>query len=570
MIRMPRASLAAALVTLLCAPPAPAAAAVERPRLVVVVSIDQFRADYLTRFEDLYLPPGSLAKPGGFRFLMERGAFHVDAHHDHFPIQTGPGHAVILTGSAPYKSGIISNDWYNRVAKDPKNPDKPGKNWYCVEDPDSPLIGASPGEKLGISPRNLRVSTLGDELKMATGGQAKVWGVALKDRASVLMAGAMADGALWIDENTGRWITSKFYRPDGTLPRWVADWNDSKPLDKHLGTQWTLTVPESALARVYSKGNKHSGNPSALGITFPKTINGGLTAPGPNFYKAVAHTPLANEFVFETARLLMKEEGLGRDAVPDILAINLSTNDYVGHAYGPNSLEVMDLAVRTDRALSDFFRHLASTVPGGLKNVTLVLTADHGIAPIALEIKDAKLTGGPFADTNLAKARAALNRELGEGDWVSASVAFNIYLNQEALRAASIPSTRAEEIVARALADAPGIHSAYTRTQILEGRLPRTDIGLRLSRAFNPKVSGDVLVVTESHWIPTLTGKGATHFAPYTYDTQVPVALAGFGVKAGTHRQRVSTMDIAPTLADILGILPPSGSEGRVLGEARK
>jgi hypothetical protein len=200
-----------------------AVAAPVRPRLVVLISIDQFRADYQTRFYDLFLPPVGKAGVGGFRYLMERGAYHTDSHHDHYPLVTAVGHSIHMTGAPPYKTGIVGNEWFDRELNAER---------YCVSDTQSPLVGAAdPDGKLGISPATLRVSTVGDELKMATGGQAKVWGVSLKDRAAVLMAGRLADGVLWFDDDTGAWITSRFYRKDGTLPKCVADWNAAKKID---------------------------------------------------------------------------------------------------------------------------------------------------------------------------------------------------------------------------------------------------------------------------------------------------------------------------------------------------
>ncbi len=540
-------------------PESPASPALARPRLVVLISIDQLRADFLTRFADLYLPAAAPGGAGGFRYLMERGAYHTDSHHDHFPLYTGPGHAVQLTGAPPYKSGIISNSWFDRDL---------GRR-YCVGDPESPLVGLpNPQAGTGISPRTLRVTTVGDELEMATGGQAKVWGLAFKDRAAVLMAGHTVDGVLWFDEQTGAWISSRYYRPDGTLPKWVSDWNAAKKIDTYFDRRWKLSVPPEALKRLWTPGNRHAADPASLGKTFGAEghpVNGGLNAPGAAFYDALTTTPFGNEYVLETARELIGRESLGQDEVPDILAINLSTNDYVGHAYGPDSAEVLDVTVQTDRQLSGFFQFLEKTVPGGLANVTLVLTADHGVAPIAAEMKAASGLGGTFAGKALRDAtEAALVSELGTGPWTKELVEVNYYLDTDALKAQGIPAARAEEIAAAALRRQPGIYAAYTRTQLLEGRMLDNDIARRVTRSFHPKVSGDVVIVTDPFWMPG-GATGTTHGSPYSYDTSVPLILAGFGIRPGRYTERASTLDIAPTLSDILGILQPSGNEGRIL-----
>ncbi|HEX9945373.1 MAG TPA: alkaline phosphatase family protein [Thermoanaerobaculia bacterium] len=564
MIRTLRPTALAAVCLLALA--AIAGAAPVRPRLVVLISIDQFRADYQTRFYDLYLPSESKGGVGGFRWLMERGAYHTDAHHDHYPLLTGPGHSIHFTGAPPYKTGIVGNDWFDRDLNEER---------YCVRDTKSPLVGApDPDGKRGVSAITLRVSTVGDELKMATGGHAKVWGLALKDRAAVLMAGHLADGVLWYDDQTGAWISSRYYRKDGTLPKWVSDWNGQKKIDAFFGKYWTLSVPASALDRLWTPDNKFASDPSKLGKSFGPNghkIDGGLTQPGPVFYKAFTYTPYANDYVLDTARELIRQEKLGQDETPDILALNLSTNDYIGHAYGPDSAEVLDVTVQTDRQLSRFFQFLNKAVPGGLQSVTVVLTADHGVAPIAEAAREAGFTAGLYDEKALAEAaEKALDEALGAGDWSKSLSEANFYLNLDELKAKRIAPERAEEIAAAALRAQPGIYNAYTRSQILGGRMLDNDVAQRVARSFHPKVSGDVLIVPEPFWVPDYAATGATHGTPYAYDTSVPLLLAGKGIKPGRYTRRVSTLDIASTLSDLLGVLQPSGCEGRVLSEALK
>ena len=588
------------------APAAPAAVgtAGRPPRLVVVISIDQFRGDYLTRFADLWLPAGTAGKPGGFRYLMERGAYFTDAHHDHYPLFTGPGHSVLLTGAPPYKSGIVGNCWYDREL---------GKRRYSVQDDASPLVqgeppsppaagtgAAGPGATTGpcgpgstppagISPATLRVSTAGDELKMATGGRAKVWGLAFKDRAAVLMAGRLADGVLWFDDASGTWETSRFYRPDGTLPEWVAAWNARHGAATCFKQEWKLSgsdprgdgcfkrrrrskVPESALARLWTPGSRWASDPSALGTGFPHLIDGGGAQPalGKDYYSAFTATPFGNDYVLETARELIRRERLGRGEVPDLVAINLSSNDYVGHAFGPDSPEVLDVSVRTDEQLADFFGFLAQAVPGGLGAVLLAVTAAHGVAPLPGAAREAKLPAGVLDEEQVtAAAEQAVAAAFGPGKWVTALVESNLYLDLAALDARQVSHALAEETAAAALVRLPGIYAAYGRSRILEGRLPHTDIALRIERSFHPKVSGDVVLVTEPFWMPW-RATGTTHGSPYAYDTAVPLLLSGAGVRPGRYARRVSTLDLAPTLADLLGILQPAGSEGRVLAEAER
>jgi arylsulfatase A-like enzyme len=276
--------------------------------------------------------------------------------------------------------------------------------------------------------------------------------------------------------------------------------------------------------------------------------------------------------VLETAEELIRREGLGEDAIPDLLAINLSTNDYIGHSFGPDSAEVLDATVQTDRQLSRFFRFLAKTVPGGLANVTLVVTADHGVAPMVEEMKRSGfVTAVSYQEKTLTDAvKGALDKAFGPGDWLKALSEFNLYLDLDALRQKGIEPAKAEAIAAEALRRQPGIYAAYTRDQILDGRMPDTDIGHRVVLGFHPKVSGDVVIVLDPYTVPGSGAvvKGTTHGTTYAYDTSVPLLLAGAGIRPGRYTQRVSTLDIAPTLSTLLGVLQPSGCEGHVLSPA--
>jgi len=529
-----------------------------RPRLTVVISIDQFRADYLTRFEDLYLPARSGKRVGGFRYLMERGAWFVDVHHDHLPLATGPGHSVLLTGAYPYKSGIVSNDWYDREAK---------REVYCVQDDRYPLVGTEGGE--GISPARLLVTTVGDELKMATGNRAKVFGIALKDRAAVLMAGHLADGVFWFDDKTGGWVSSRYWQRNGTLPEWLVRWNERHIPQNAFGKTWDLSVDIKALRRLWTPGNEYAGDPSHLGVHFPHVITGGLATAGPAANRAFATTPFANEYTLQSALQLIREERLGHHEAPDLLVINLSSNDYIGHAYGPDSPEVLDTSVRTDKYLADFLNSLQDLVPGGLANVDVVVTADHGVAPIGAAAEDAGLPGGRW-DPNRAieVVQEALAKAFGPGKWVVGYGEPCLYLNWELLDHAGISHDRAERVAAEALERIPGIYAAYTRSDILAGRLPRTDIARHVTLGFHPARSGDVVIVSLPGYMASSRKTGTTHGEPYAYDTHVPLLLAGFGIKPGVYTERVSTADIAPTLAWLLRVQEPSGCDGHILTPA--
>ncbi len=554
-IPLPAALLLCLLLLLALAP----CHAQNRPKLAVVISIDQFRADYLTRFEDLFLPARTGSKVGGFRYLMEKGAWFVDAHHDHMPLYTGPGHATLLTGSAPYKNGIVSNDWYEGT---------PPKSVYCVEDERFPIVG-SDTKLRGISPARLLVTTVGDELKMATGGQSKVFGIALKDRAAVLMAGHLADGVFWFDDKSGNWVSSKFYCKNGTLPAWLTQVNETRTPQSYFDKKWAFSAPDSARKRLWTPDNTHADNPSQMGTHFVHPLTGGLTAPGPASIKAFTTTPYAGAFTLETALKLVEAEQLGRHETPDLLAVSLSTNDYVGHPFGPDSPEVLDLTYQTDRQISTFLNGLAAQVPGGLANVTVVVTADHAVAPIAADAAAAGLNGGTWPGATAVKAaQEALAKELGEGKWTLEYAEPYVVLNHELLKQKGVPVEKAERIAADAIATVPGVYAAYTRSDVLAGRLPATDIAHHVTLGFHPQISGDIMVISRPGYMAKDSDRGATHGEPYPYDTHVPILIGGFGVRPGVRTERVSTMDIAPTLSWLLRVQIPSGSDGRILSGA--
>lgn len=550
---------------------------IEKPRLVVLISIDQFRADYLTRFEDLFLPATSGGRVGGFRYLMSGGAYFPDAHHDHLPLATGPGHSIHFTGAPPYKSGIIANDWYDRSIHD---------FVYCVQDNDSPYVPNLPLSakvKLrGVSAKKLQVTTIGDELKMATGGKAKVFGIALKDRAAVLMAGHLADGVYWFDDNyTGGWVSSTAYCRDGKLPDWLAALNADKAHgpDAYLGKDWTLHPKITArdLDRLWVPPGKDRATYAAsiaddvngLGVKFPHTLTRGTVDGKLRTYQSFTPTPYANEYVLYSAKQLIQNEKLGQDDITDVLAINLSSNDYTGHAYGPDSAEVLDITVKTDEQLSGFLNDLNRTVPGGLANVTFIITADHGAPPNGKAMMDSGINGGNWsAESVETPAKEALTKAFGEAKWVVLYKEPYLWIDHAMLDEKNISHDKAEEVVAAAVQKVKGIYAAYQRHSVLIGQLPRTDIAKHVTLGFHQSLSGDLALISQPFWMPRDKAEGVTHAEPYAYDTRVPILISGFGIRPGTYTERVSTLDIAPTLAFLLHVQQPSGCEGHILSRA--
>jgi predicted AlkP superfamily pyrophosphatase or phosphodiesterase len=544
----------------------------KRPALTVVISIDQFRADYLTRFADLFLPARQPdGRVGGFRYLMSGGSWFVNARYTHFPTFTCVGHAAMMTGAQPDVSGIVSNRWWDRQAR---------AEVYCVDDDRFRVVGAVASSKAKpMGPLRLRTTTVGDELKLATNGAAKVVTLALKDRAAVLMGGHTQDVSLWFDDAGGRWISSTAFARDGKLPAWAEALNTEAIPDRALGTSWAVSVPEAALARAIPPPLTEQ-QAHGFGARFPHQVGSEKTASN---YFLFSLTPSANAFVFETARRAVTAEKLGQRGAPDLLAVNLSTNDYVGHVFGPYSPEVLEITVQTDRELAGFLGFLDRAVPGGLAEVVIVLTSDHGVAPIPEDLQTRNISAGRVPVNELLGAvEQALTSAFGGGAWVGngadgksvgAFVDPNLYLSQAAVEQAlasgrAVSREQIEAVAARAVMALPGVYAAYTRSQLEQGRLPDTALSARITHGFHPHVSGDVVVVTAPGFYPGIGGANTSHGSPWAYDVSVPILIAGPGIRPGVWVDPVSPTSIAPTLSLLLGIAAPSGSDGTILEQA--
>jgi len=494
-----------------------AAAAPKPPRLVVLVVVDQFRYDYLTRFSKLYT--------GGFRTLLSNGAVFTNAHLEHYPTATGVGHSTLLSGATPSFSGIIGNEWYDRETK---------KTIAGVFDPDVKLLGAEKGS--GASPRRLMVSTVGDELKMAARGPSKVIGISFKDRAAILPVGRTADGAYWYDSATGAMISSTFYFPD--LPAWVKQFNAERRADKFLGAEW-----KSSQGKVLR--------------ALPKE-------PGTKYYEAFERTPWASDFLLDFAQRAIEAEQLGRDEHPDILSVSLSTTDYVGHSAGPDSEEIRELNLNTDRSLGRFFQYLEKTIgPGG---ILFVFTADHGVAPMPEAQAQRRMPGGRLASSTLRKtAEAALRAKFGAGEWVEGASEGALWLNRETIRSRGLRQADVEEAAAEALAAVPQVFRVFTASRIMAGQYLNDFVGRRVANSYYPHRSADVIAILSPYWL--VGSSGTSHGTPFSYDTHVPLVFLGPGIRPGFYDRTVAVNDIAPTLATLLEVETPSGSSGRVLYE---
>lgn len=485
--------------------------AAEKPKLVVAIAIDQFRYDYLTRFRTDY--------KDGLDRLLTHGAVFTNAFYQHFPTVTAVGHSTFLTGALPSVSGIVGNEWYERPT---------GKVVTSVSD-DAAKILAGTGEG-GASPNRLLVSTVGDEMKMANGSSSRVIGVSIKDRSAILPAGHMADGAFWFDSKNGNFVSSTYYFAE--LPGWASEFNAGHAADRYKGATW-------------------------MGVKMPDEA-------GSKLYDAELDTPFANELIEQFAEHAVEGEKLGQRGVTDLLAISFSANDHVGHRVGPDAPEVHDISIRTDEVIGKLFRFLDSHV--GMQDIVVVLTADHGVAPVP-EVNQARHMPGGREPAGIVKdtVQAALTTKYGEGKWISNSGEYVLYLNLDLIRAKNLDRAQVNQAAADAALSAPHVFRAYTREQLMMGSA-QDDVARRVRNGFNWQRGADVFVVLDPYWM--FSPRGTTHGTVFDYDTHVPVIFMGPGIKAGHFDETIAPNDIAPTLATLLGVETPSGSSGRVLAEA--
>jgi predicted AlkP superfamily pyrophosphatase or phosphodiesterase len=522
------------------------ASAPKHVRLVVGIVIDQFRYDYLTRFADQF-------GEGGFKRLLDGGAVFTNANYIHVPTYTACGHATFMSGSTPAMDGIIGNEWWDRES---------GKRITSVTDNKVKLVGGREGAA-GMSPSRMLGSTIGDELKLASAGQSKVIGVSLKDRSAILPAGKRPNGAYWYDLNTGNLVSSTYYFNE--LPEWVKKFNAQMRPDRFFGKKWEKLLPEPAYQR--STADEMPYEKFSAGNKFPYTITGGEEGPGPGFYTQFQYTPFANDYLVDFAKAAIESEQLGADDVTDLLTISFSSNDLVGHIYGPYSQEVQDITLRTDRSLAELFNYLDRKI--GSDRFVVALTADHGVAPVPAHAKDYGLGG--IVDPKIVReaVQNALNKNFGEEKWILDYINGNYYFDEAAIERRKLNVEDVERVASQAVMKVPGIAECFTRSQILSGRLPQNKIARGVANGFHPQRNGNLVVVPQPFFF-IAEGVTTTHGTPYIYDTHVPVIFYGAGVAAGSYSSVSSPADIAPTLASMLKLEIPSNSVGQILREAIK
>jgi len=542
-----RSSSGLLLLALLSAS-ASASTSQERARLVVQITVDQLREQQLEEMSERF-------GPGGFRFLLEDGAHYRSAFYAHAITETAPGHATLFTGANPREHGIIGNEWFDAES---------GQRVYNCEDEGHHVLGEEGRPGAGTSPAKLLASTIGDELRLATSGAARAFAVSVKDRGAILPAGHLGKAFWWSSGQAG-FATSSYYYEE--LPAWARDWNASGEVDAGRELVWELSRPIEEYRypdeRVGERGYMH------LGKTFPHPYAG---PEGRGYTKALRYTPLGDELVASFAMQLLEAEELGRRGASDFLAVSFSSTDYVGHAYGPLSLESEDNLLRLDATLARLFARIDELV--GLSNTLIVLSADHGAPDCPEYLASLGAQAGWIDSAAMVRnASAALAEEFETDEpLLRAHVTPYLWLDHAKIAELGLDPRRVATLAAEGAERTPGVARAIPRWRLEGADLPPSPMTARVRAAFHAGRGGDVYLVPEPHWLLS-PGKpeavlSSLHGSPWNYDTHVPILLAGPGVTAGSWCRPVAPRDIAPTLALLLGTKPPSAATGEPLLEA--
>lgn len=533
------------------------------PKLVLQITVDQLRSDMPERFID------KMGK-GGFKYLYNQGVVFKNAHHVHANTETIVGHTSLATGALPSVHGMIGNVWFDK---------KQGRLVYNIEDEQYPLLSADadvnketeidPTQKAakvsGRSPRNIMVSTFSDELSIATNGKAKVFGVSVKDRGAVAMAGHTGK-AFWFSKKSGEFVTSQYYYDQ--YPKWVIDFNNTQPTKAYHQKSWQLLKPQNNYQFAKNDDQSWETKFPGFGRTFPHQY--GDMSNG-YFNTFLTLSPAGDELTANFAKAILVNEKLGQDAITDYLSVSFSSTDYVGHIFGPSSLEAEDNLLRLDRTIARLLKFIDEKV--GLKNTLIVLSADHGAAEVPQYLAHLGMETKTVSpdDWDVSPGLKTLKKRFGlDQKLIKTYFHPYIYLDRELIASKKLSLAQVQKAVAQEVEKLDGVSLAISSTAIEANAVPNDYVHSLVINNHNQLRSGDVYVVFEPHrFIADMEGLtvAATHGSPWSYDTFVPIIFAGNGIEHEVIHKRVSALDIATTLSAFLKIKPPSAAHGNVLPE---
>ena len=514
------------------------AAAIERPKLVVGIVVDQMRWDYLYRYQKRYTD-------GGFKRLLGEGFSCENTMIPYVPSVTAIGHTCIYTGSVPSIHGIAGNNFV-----------KDGKKVYCTDDDSVKPVGTTSVAAL-MSPRNLWVSTIGDEMKIASNGRAKVVGVALKDRASILPAGHNPNGAFWFDDQTGCFITSSYYMD--RLPKWVEAFNDKRLPEQYLSQKWNTLYPKNTYTESTTDENEYeNGIREGVKATLPLNL--------PELYKKygygiIRNTPFGNSLTLDMAKAAIDGEQLGADDETDLLAVSCSSTDYIGHQVGTHAIETEDTYLRLDKVIADFLAYLDSKVGKG--NYLVFLSADHGAMNNAAFLQDRRIPAGSWdASATAKKLNHVLAKEYPEaGDIVKTVMNYQVFFNRDVIKSKQLDFDNIKQTVVNVLKEDPSVQYACDMAKASTESIPE-EVKSRIINGYNRERSGDVVIILKPNFYAHGM-KGTDHGAWNSYDTHIPLVFMGWGIKHGATTKQTFMTDIAPTIAAMLHVQAPNGCVGK-------
>lgn len=514
------------------------AAAIERPKLVVGIVVDQMRWDYLYRYQKRYTD-------GGFKRLLSEGFSCENTMIPYVPSVTAIGHTCIYTGSVPSIHGIAGNNFV-----------KDGKKVYCTDDDSVKPVGTTSVAAL-MSPRNLWVSTIGDEMKIASNGRAKVVGVALKDRASILPAGHNPNGAFWFDDQTGCFITSSYYMDH--LPKWVEAFNDKRLPEQYLSQKWNTLYPKNTYTESTTDENEYeNGIREGVKATLPLNL--------PELYKKygygiIRNTPFGNSLTLDMAKAAIDGEQLGADDETDLLTVSCSSTDYIGHQVGTHAIETEDTYLRLDKAIADFLAYLDSKVGKG--NYLVFLSADHGAMNNAAFLQDRRIPAGSWdASATAKKLNHVLAKEYPEaGDIVKTVMNYQVFFNRDVIKSKQLDFDNIKQTVVNVLKEDPSVQYACDMAKASTESIPE-EVKSRIINGYNRERSGDVVIIMKPNFYAHGM-KGTDHGAWNSYDTHIPLVFMGWGIKHGATTKQTFMTDIAPTIAAMLHVQAPNGCVGK-------
>jgi predicted AlkP superfamily pyrophosphatase or phosphodiesterase len=510
----------------------------QRPALVVGIVVDQMRYDYLNKYSNRY-------SEGGFKRLMREGLNCQDNHYNYAPTVTAAGHASVYTGSVPAIHGIVGNEWTDA---------KTGKKVYCTEDSTVKTVGTT-GNTGWMSPKNLWTSTITDQLKMAQNFKSKTIAVAIKDRGAILPGGHLADGSYWYDSKEGRFISSSFYFNE--LPQWVKDFNAQELAKKYVAQGWNTLYPIETYTQSYLDDNPFEAKlPSEKTPTFPHDLKGG------NPLEVLRSTPYGNTLTKDFALKAIEAEKLGQSGYTDFLAISFSSPDYIGHAFGPQSVEVEDNYLRLDREIAEILSTLDKKF--GKENVLVFLTADHAVAEVPGFLTSKKMPGGVFDRIKASEeVKKAINAEFGDVNLIIGEDNSQLYLNHALINKMGIDQEKLAGVIRKTYQKLDGFAELIDMKKASSSYLISNYRSL-IENGYNAARSGDFMVLLKPQWfIGSKTG--TTHSTLYAYDTHVPLLFYGWKVQAKEYTQRTSISDISTTLANWLKCMEPSGAIGAII-----